>query len=301
MNVKNILIISDNNTERISELNFIAEQFASGKENIDAIIFVKDGEELNAKVHKIYGIKELPVNSIDAVADVAKNYDLILTSGYVGASLGGILVYKLGISCVFGVNEIDYDNFIFRHSAYGDKAVIDYKPNRLPLLILIKERNFEQSLPSYDNPETEWIDVEKTVELVEEKPVEKEVELDKAKIVVGGGRGVGSKDGFEVLKKLAGLLNGVLGASRAAVDNGWMPHQYQVGQSGAMLSANLYFAFGISGATQHLSGIKNVKCVVAINTDEEAPIFKRARYNIISDWKEFATALINQLEGEKNG
>ena len=298
MKVKNILIVSDDNEERLGELNFVAQKFAAEHQNIDAVIFTGK-DEIDTGFNKVYGIKNLPVNSIEVLRDIAKNYDLILTSGIVGASIGGILTYKLKTCCVFGVNEIKYDDFVFLHSAYGDKAIIEYKPSCLPLLVVIKEKYFEQSPPT-NKSEIEWISVDNKVEIVKEEPVEKEVELDKAKVVIGGGRGVGSKEGFEILKQLADLFDGVVGASRAAVDNGWISHQYQVGQSGAMLSANLYFAFGISGATQHLSGIKNVKCVVAINTDEEAPIFKRARYNIVADWKEFAMSLINQLE-ESNG
>jgi len=299
MKVKSVLIISDDSLERLGELNFIAKKFVKEQQNIDAVIFTNK-DDIAVGFNKIYGIKDPPANAIEPLFSIAKNYDLILTNGVTGATIGGLLAYKLRSCCVFGVNEIDYDEFIFSHSAYGDKAIIEYKPTCLPLLVVTKEKYFDQELPENKAGRVEWIKGEGKVEVLKEEPVIKEVEIDKAKVVVGGGRGVGSKDGFEVLKHLANLLGGVVGASRAAVDNGWMPHQYQVGQSGAILTANLYFAFGISGATQHLSGIKNVKCVVAINIDEEAPIFKRARYNIVADWKEFATALINQLE-ESNG
>ncbi|MGE4546252.1 MAG: electron transfer flavoprotein subunit alpha/FixB family protein [Desulfurella sp.] len=293
MNVKNVLIISDDNQDRLAELNFVAKKFSN---NIDAIVFTNKNE-INIDLNKVYGINNLPVNSIDTLNSIAIKYDLILTNGFVGACVGGILAYKLKACCVFGVNAIRYDDFVFLHSAYGDKAIIEYRPSCLPLVIVLKEKYFEQS-PCEDRNKhaVEWIDVDNKVELIKEEAVEKEVELDKAKVVVGGGRGIGSKEGFEILRQLANKLEGIVGASRAAVDNGWISHQYQIGQSGAMLSANLYFAFGISGATQHLSGIKNVKCVVAINTDEEAPIFKRARYNILADWKSFAIALLNQLE-----
>ncbi|OSS41245.1 Electron transfer flavoprotein, alpha subunit [Desulfurella amilsii] len=293
MNVRNVLIISDDNQDRLSELNFVAKKFSS---NIDAIIFTNKNE-INIDLNRVYGINNLPVNSIDALNSMAAKYDLILTNGFAGACVGGILAYKLKACCIFGVNAIRYNDFIFLHSAYGDKTVIEYKPLCLPLVIVLKEKYFEQSPCEDQNKHVvEWIDVDNKVNLIKEEVVEKKVELDKAKFVVGGGRGIGSKEGFEILRQLANKLGGIVGSSRAAVDNGWISHQYQIGQSGAMLSANLYFAFGISGATQHLSGIKNVKCVVAINTDEEAPIFKRARYNIVADWKSFAMALLNQLE-----
>ncbi|MEM0385695.1 MAG: electron transfer flavoprotein subunit alpha/FixB family protein [Nitrososphaeria archaeon] len=276
--ISKILIISDDNKDRVSELNFVAKKF---NDSVDAIIFTTQNM-ITIDACKVYGINDLPMNSIDAVFSIAKNYDLIMTNGFVGASIAGILSYNLRAHCIFGVTNIDFDNF-------------KYAPTNFPLVVNLKEKYFEQLL-SEKKVNVHWLNTEGKVQVVKEEKVEKEVELDKAKIVIGGGRGIGSKEGFDILGKLSKIIGGVVGASRAAVDNGWISHQYQIGQSGAMLSANLYFAFGISGATQHLSGIKNVKCVVAVNTDPEVPIFKRARYNIVADWKEFAFALIKELE-----
>ncbi len=292
MMVKSVLIIGDDDRDRLGELNFVAKKFS---DNVDAIIFT-GRKEIEIEANKVYGINNLPCNSIEAILPIAQNYDLILTNGIVGSYLGGILTLKLNAACVFGVTDIDYEKFIFSHSAYGDKAIIEFQPLRVPLVLVLKEKYFEQLVPERV-VEVEHLDVNKNyVEIVKEEKFEKEVDLSKAKVVVGGGRGIGSKEGFVILERLAKLLGGVVGGSRAAVDNGWIPHQYQIGQSGAMLTADLYFAFGISGASQHLAGIKNVKCVVAVNRDEEAPIFKRARYNIVADWKEFALALIKELE-----
>ncbi len=295
MKVNNALIISDDSKDRLGELNFVSHKFCN---NIDAIVF-SNKSEIEIDANKVFGFNTLPVNAIDRIAQIAKNYDVVLTNGIVGAYVGGILAYKLNMSCVFGVNEIKYDDFIFIHSAYGDKALFEYKIERLPALIVLKEKYFE-ALASTNKVNVEYIEADVSqqdaVTVIKEEKIEKTVDLGKAKIVVGGGRGIGSKEGFAILEKIAKKLGGVAGASRAAVDNNWISYQYQIGQSGAMLSADAYFAFGISGATQHLAGIKNVKCVIAINTDEQAPIFKRARYNIVADWKEFANALINQLE-----
>ncbi len=296
MIVKNVLIISDDNRDRLGELNFVAKKFSN---SVDVIIFT-DKEKIEISANKVYGINNLPSNSIETILPIAEKYDLILTNGIVGSHIGGFLTFKLNASCVFGVTDINYDEFIFSHSAYGDKAIIEYQPLHMPLVLVLKEKYFEQLMPD-QILEIEYLDVKNHyVEIVKEEKIEKEVDLSKAKVVVGGGRGVGSKESFAILEKIAKLFGGVVGASRAAVDNGWISHQYQIGQSGAMLTASLYFAFGISGATQHLSGIKNVKCVVAVNKDEEAPIFKRARYNIVADWKDFAMALIKELE-ETNG
>jgi electron transfer flavoprotein alpha subunit len=121
------------------------------------------------------------------------------------------------------------------------------------------------------------------------------VSLRDAKVVVSGGRGVGSAEGFAIIEELAGLLGAAVGCSRVATSAGWRPHADQVGQTGTKISADLYVACGISGATQHVAGAKGAKKILAINTDPESPILSVADYAVIGDLHEVVPAISAEL------
>jgi electron transfer flavoprotein alpha subunit len=121
------------------------------------------------------------------------------------------------------------------------------------------------------------------------------VSLRDAKIVVSGGRGVGSSEGFAIIEELAALLGAAVGCSRVVTSAGWRPHTDQVGQTGTKISADLYIACGISGATQHIAGAKGAKKILAINDDKEAPIFASADYAVIGDLHEIVPAISAEL------
>jgi electron transfer flavoprotein alpha subunit len=133
------------------------------------------------------------------------------------------------------------------------------------------------------------------------EPDRSKISLADAKVVVGGGRGVGSAENFVVLEEVAGLLGGTVGCSRAVTSLGWRPHTDQVGQTGTRIAPDVYIACGISGAIQHMVGCKSAKCIVAINKDAEAPIMSQADYVVVGDVQQVLPALRDAIKSARGG
>ena len=138
------------------------------------------------------------------------------------------------------------------------------------------------------------------VQARESDVAEQGASLATARVVVGGGRGVGGPDGFAALEELAGLLGGVVGVSRVVTSAGWRPHRQQVGQTGTKIAPELYLACGISGAIQHMAGCQGARCLIVVNTDPDAPIVSRADYAVIADLHELLPTLSSAIRSRRS-
>jgi electron transfer flavoprotein alpha subunit len=228
---------------------------------------------------------------------------LLLPGDSTGRELGPRLAHRLRAGFVSEFVDVGLDRatgeVTFTRQVYGGKAMAVVRPAGYPVVATVRLRTLEPAARQQGRT-AEVIRLQVSLEPSRLKTrvlktVQEElagVKLEDAKIVVSGGRGLRGPEGFKVLEELAEVLKGAVGASRAATDAGWVPASWQVGQTGKSVSPDLYLAFGISGATQHVAGIAGAKTIVAINTDPEAPIFKVAQIGVVADWKAIATRLI---------
>lgn len=188
----------------------------------------------------------------------------------------------------------DDERIVATRPVYAGKLLCDAVIPEGLQIVTLRSRAFAPAESTGETGDAEWVDPvvdELTTEVIGFKAKESGVSLTDATIIVSGGRGVGGPEGFDPVRALADTLNGALGASRAAVDAGWIPYDHQVGQTGKTVSPDLYIACGISGAIQHQAGMRTSKIIVAINKDAEAPIFKLAHYGIVGDLFKVVPAL----------
>ncbi len=234
----------------------------------------------------------------DLIVSLAGDYDHIMAPATSHAK--NILPRVAALLDVMVISDITgiVDGDTFERPIYAGNAIQTVKSSDGKKVVSIRTAGFDaaaetgsasvETIGAAGNPDlSSW--VEDKVQ-TSDRP-----ELTSAKIVVSGGRGVGSEESFAIIEALADKLNAAVGASRAAVDSGYAPNDWQVGQTGKVVAPDLYIACGISGAIQHLAGMKDSKVIVAINKDEEAPIFQVADYGLVADLFDAVPALTDAL------
>jgi len=242
---------------------------------------------------------QLAENVADLVAEVGKDYGHILaaatTTGKNFAPRVAALLDVGMISEISGVESAD----TFKRPIYAGNAIATVQSGDSIKVITVRGTGFDAVSAEGGSASVESIDVVKDAGVSkfvnEELAKSDRPELTAAKIVISGGRGMQNGDNFEMLYKVADKLGAAVGASRAAVDAGFVPNDMQVGQTGKIVAPDLYVAVGISGAIQHLAGMKDSKVIVAINKDEEAPIFQVADYGLVADLFEAVPELDSKL------
>ncbi len=205
-----------------------------------------------------------------------------------------------------GIESIDDGVWHLTRQRWGGSLLEEAELDGGPALLTVAPHELAPSEHPVADVQVEEIrpdmaEADRAVQLTEHIESEAEgVPLADARVVIGGGRGVGGEDGFEQLEELADLLNGAVGGSRVATNNGWREHDDQIGQTGNRIAPDLYIACGISGAIQHMVGCSGAKRILAINTDRDAPIVERADYAVIGDLHEIVPAIIDELK-QANG
>jgi electron transfer flavoprotein alpha subunit len=291
------LIIEIIDSKRIGELVTAGRMFGDSPD-----IIALGAGDIPGTYGKAYQANEtIAANLIGAAADLIQKegYEVILLSATtVGSEIAGSLSVRLGAPVLSEVIDIASDMTVKR-PIYGGKAVATYKIEKTPAILTIRRKYFEQAALDGTTAATPLDITDAAITFISEEEIKTEgIPLEDAEVIVSGGRGIGDGDNFGMLREMAGLLTAAVGASRGAVDEGWAAPTMQIGQTGNIVAPSVYFAVGISGASQHLAGIANAKCVVAINKDEEANIFKRARFGIVADYKKVLPALVQALKEE---
>ncbi|AJD48125.1 electron transfer flavoprotein subunit alpha [Isoalcanivorax pacificus W11-5] len=242
---------------------------------------------------------QLAENVADLVAEVGKDYSHILAAATTtGKNFAPRVAALLDVGMISEISGVESSD-TFKRPIYAGNAIATVQSGDSIKVITVRGTGFDAVSAEGGSASVESIDVVKDAGVSkfvsEELAKSDRPELTAAKIVISGGRGMQNGDNFEMLYKVADKLGAAVGASRAAVDAGFVPNDMQVGQTGKIVAPDLYVAVGISGAIQHLAGMKDSKVIVAINKDEEAPIFQVADYGLVADLFEAVPELDSKL------
>jgi len=293
------LLIAEHDNNNISDS--VRKAITAAKEigeTVDILVAGKDCNSVADEAAKISGVNKVLIcdNEIyskhlaepyaDLIVSLAGNYNTFIAPAATTSKN-----YMPRVAALLDVPQVSdiisvIDNQTFEHPIYAGNAIETVKLLSEKKVITVRATAFQAS----EDQETADIEVIDSAanpglsEYISEELTESDrPELTSAKIIISGGRGMQSGDNFTLLETIADKLGAAVGASRAAVDAGFVPNDYQVGQTGKVVAPELYIAVGISGAIQHLAGMKDSKIIVAINKDEEAPIFQVADYGLVAD------------------
>ena len=307
-----ILVIAehDNNELKGSTLNTVTAASEIGVD-VSVLVVGSDSSSVAEQASKISGINSvihvddpiyknfLAEDLGNLVVSVADGFDYILAPATTfGKNFLPRVAAKLDVQQISDIISVE-DADTFKRPIYAGSCIATVKSTDTVKVITVRTTAFDAS-PMTDSSVSvnsgSVVDSLNNASFVSDEIAESDrPELTAADVIVSGGRALGSSENFEIIEALADKLGAAVGASRAAVDAGYVPNDYQVGQTGKIVAPNLYIAIGISGAIQHLAGMKDSKVIVAINKDEDAPIFQVADYGLVGDLFEAVPELTDSV------
>ncbi len=259
------------------------------------VLSVQD-DRLNVLINRAYA------SIVSQVADKENADVIVFANNFTGKAVAPRVAVKLKAGAVTGVTAApsSLDPFVVKKKVFTNKAFADVvvtSPKKVLTLfqnsVGIAETGGEAQVESF-SPELN--DADFKTKVLDVNKITGKVLLSDAEVVVSGGRGMKSPDNWQPLEEMAAELGAATACSRPVSDEGWRPHEEHVGQTGKIIAPNLYFALGISGAIQHLGGVSSSKCIVAVNTDKDAPIFEAADYGIIGDVQKVLPELVQGIK-----
>ncbi|MCA0368184.1 MAG: electron transfer flavoprotein subunit alpha/FixB family protein [Proteobacteria bacterium] len=306
-----VLVIADHDGSTVRDTTNKTVTAALGlSSDVDVLVVGQGAQAAADSAAKIAGVRKVLLaesaglghglaEAVEAtVVPLAANYDAILTPASTdGKNFAPRIAAKLDVAPISDIVEVvSPDTFV--RPIYAGNALETVQSSDAKKVITVRPTAFNAAAEGGSAPveSVAGADAPKTAFVSEEMVKSDRPELGAAKIIVSGGRALGSAEEFHaVMEPLADKLGAAIGASRAAVDAGYAPNDYQVGQTGKVVAPQLYVAVGISGAIQHLAGMKDSKTIVAINKDPDAPIFQVADYGLVADYKTAVPELMAAL------
>jgi len=297
-----------------------AKEIANAKNTDVTAVMIGEGLDDAAKQAASYGADKIITVDNNDLKAYSEKHSAVLTSliekykpetVLIGATQNGkdiapIVAGKLGLGCVTDVVAMKLDangKIVFTCPLYGGNILADETIETVPQIATVRGGAFKKGEADGTKSPEEIIIAEdmpcgdiKTVIKEAVKEISEAVNLEDAQVIVSGGRGMGSAENFKLVEELAQVLGGVVGATRAPVEDGWISRAHQIGQSGKIVAPKLYIACGISGATQHVTGMIGSDYIVAINKDEDAPIFDIANVGIVGNVMQVIPAMIEEIK-----